>query len=97
MPIEISFDRGNGSGTATKVLTFGSYAVGIDTSSRGLELFRTDVQQVPPPSAATSVAKPAPAAAAGGTAGDRVRKALENAEKQKELSKLLQSLESEKR
>jgi len=97
MPIEVSFDRGNGSGTATKVLTFGSYAVGIDTSSRGLELFRTDVQQVPPPSATTSVAKSSSAATPGGNAGDRVRKALENAEKQKELSKLLKSLESEKR
>lgn len=97
MPVEISFDRGNGAGTATKVLTFGSYAVGIDTSSRGLELFRTDVQQMPPPSNPPAVAKASAAAASGGTAGDRVRKALENAEKQKELSKLLKSLESEKR
>jgi hypothetical protein len=95
MPIEIAFDRGNGSGVATKVLTFGTYTVGVDTSSRGLDLFRTDVPSVPPPSVTGQEVASTPAAKS--TPGsDRVRKALENAEKQKELTALLRSLEPSK-
>jgi len=91
MAIEIAFDRGNGDGTSTKVLTFGTYAVGIDVASRGLELFRTDVPAVPPASDAVAAGGPTPAVKTP-AASDRVRKALENAEKQKELARLLESL-----
>lgn len=98
MAIEIAFDRGNGDGIATKLLTFGTYAVGIDVASRGLELFRTDIPSMPPTTAveaavATEAAAPDPKSS---VAGDRVRKALENVEKQKELARLLESLEKGK-
>lgn len=100
MPMEVSFDKGNGAGATTKLLIFGTYATGVDSSSRTLNLFRTDITTAPtaePEQASLATADAATEIKAQPPAAkNRVREALEAAEKKKELAKLLKSLEQPK-
>jgi hypothetical protein len=66
-PILIIFDQGNGGDPARRVLREGTYKVGVDTSTKLLDLFREDAparatkSTAGPKPAATSIPAPVPA------------------------------------
>lgn len=91
LPIQVSFDPGNGKPMLTKLLTAGTYAVGIEPSTQGLDLTRTDV---PEPDSTSSLAGRRPSATDGNSRASRIRSALSEAERQQKRQKLIESMRS---